>query len=250
MKRTTHTVNTARIGAAFYSVLLLTLGVAQAASASTVVTPNAFAATPGGTGYLMPNFSGFNRYQQVFASSEFGALSRPELITSIAIRQLGTNTSPVSSSFSNVLISLSTTPDSPDALSTTFAANQGSDLTIVHNGPLTFSGGSHSGVQPFDISFGLTAPFLYNPAAGNLLLDVQYISGETQDIWSADGVFAAGDSVSRIFAQGANAATGSADTFGWVAEFNASPAPVPVPAAVWLLGSAIGGLGFVRRRFF
>ena len=30
--------------------------------------------------------------------------------------------------------------------------------------------------------------------------------------------------------------------------FFASPAPVPVPTAVWLFGSALGGFGFVRRR--
>ena len=36
----------------------------------------------------------------------------------------------------------------------------------------------------------------------------------------------------------------SSGTHGFVA----SPVPVPLPAAVWLLGTTLGGLGFVRRR--
>ena len=39
-----------------------------------------------------------------------------------------------------------------------------------------------------------------------------------------------------------------ADATGAVLVDNVSIAPVPIPAAIWLLGSALGGLGFTRRR--
>ena len=77
---------------------------------------------------------------------------------------------------SNVSIFLMTTANGPDALSTNFADNEGIDKTLVHSGPLSLSSaniGSAGGPKAFDIVINLTTAFLYNPALGNLLLEVQ-----------------------------------------------------------------------------
>lgn len=225
---------------------------ALSAQAVVIVAPNSFAAAAGPTGNCIPGTGclGQDRYQQVFASSQFAALSGPELITQIAFRRdEGSTPSPFSHIFSNLAIRLSTTSAAPDGLSPTFAANQGADITVVRSGALTLSSASSGSVgpQPFDIVIALTTPFLYAPSAGNLLLDWQNIGGESFGFGGVfyDAVFAT-DSVSRLFAGPSGATTGSADTVGLIAQFSTQPAQAPEPGTVALLG--LGLLAFGMRR--
>ena len=70
----------------------------------------------------------------------------------------------------------STTSRSVAGLSTTFAENLGTNNTLVFDGTLTWTTANLPGpgnTRQFDIVFPLTTPFLYDPAAGNLLLDIQ-----------------------------------------------------------------------------
>jgi hypothetical protein len=231
-------------------VALIALATANTAKAATVVVPNNLALTEGNLDNGFPfNLDVFEqssqRYQQVFAASNFASFSDPQLITQIAFRPDARMGNPFTSTISNILIELSTTGAAPDRLSTTFADNVGADRTTVFSGSLSLSSantGPANGPKDFDIVINLQNPFLYNPTLGNLLLDVSNFSGGRTTQFDAH--FMGGDSVARVFSLSGNVneATGSTDSLGLVAQFTLAPVPVPEPTSgMGLL--AIGTLG-------
>jgi hypothetical protein len=129
------------------------------------------------------------RYQQVYGSSDFG--SSPLMITGMDFTPAGT---PFSGTISNISIFLSTTAAPVDGLSTNLNSNLGADDTQIFGGSLTLSSAGVPGI--FDISIPFTTPFVYDPAAGNLLLDVQNFSGGSTGVFGAE--FVRGDTVSRL----------------------------------------------------
>src|ERR1700730_15812474 len=131
--------------------LACVLTLASSAQATLIVVPNSLAATEGNAFNCIPVTGCLNsfRYQQVFASSQFGALSSPAFITQIAFRNranVAPPSPPFSESFSDVVIGLSTTSAAQDGLSPTFSANRGGDFTVVHSGALTLSSASSGSV--------------------------------------------------------------------------------------------------------
>ena len=133
------------------------IAAAQSASASAIV----IGSRDGNTCY--PFSCGSNgEYQQIYLSSAFTA---PFSISSIAFAS-GSPYPNIAKSL-NVEIGLSTS--SAAALSNSYLANRGSNFTIVYSGSRTFVS---SGTDTFDLIFN-TSPFLYNPALGNLLLDIK-----------------------------------------------------------------------------
>jgi hypothetical protein len=100
------------------------------------------------------------------------------------------------------------------------------------------------------IQVPFTTPFFFNPAVGNLLLDVRVFLTSAFDGSPFDAVFRANDSVSRLWAQDVNAVTGHIDSLGLVTAFQtqAPVAPTPEPASAILLGTAVAGAIASRRR--
>lgn len=190
------------------------------------------------------------RYQQVFAASEFSALSGPELITQILFRPDGTTGYAFSSTLPNVQIDLSTTAKVPDGLSTVFANNGGGNDTVVFSGALALSSaftGPAGGPKDFDIIITLMTPFLYDPTAGNLLLDIRNFGGGRTT--NFDAQFGVGDSVSRLLANGVGDPTGFEDSLGLVTQFvTAAPNQVPEPSTFALVPLGLMLLGLARRR--
>jgi PEP-CTERM motif len=144
-----------------------------------------------------------------------------------------------------------TTTNAPDALSAVFANNEGADKMLVHSGSLSLSSadiGPTGGPKAFDIIVNLTTAFLYNPASGNLLLEVQNFSGGATTAFDGENAF--GDPVSRVVTldvNGVNDTTGNTDTFGLVTEFLAV-AVVPEPPSIALFGFAVLVFAAMRRR--
>jgi len=238
-------------------VALLAIGAVAPAQAATIVAPNNLASTEGNSSSAFPfdlGASSSQRYQQVFAASEFASLSGPQLLTQIAFRPDTIFGTAFSSTISNVEINLSTTNKTPDGLSTAFADNIGADNTTVFNGPLSLSSvdtGAEVGPKDFDIAINLPNPFLYNPAQGNLLLDVKNFTGESTTPFDAE--FSLGDPVSRVFAtgrDGVNASSGSADALGLVVQFTTTPTSVPEPTSVLgvLTFGALGAGSWLLRK--
>ena len=241
------------------AALTLFLGAAGQARAGLIVVPNANASVAGGTDNRFPFLvSGGMRYQQVFAASQFSTFGGAQLITEIDLRNGILVHEAFSSTISSIDISLSTTAKTPDGLSATFASNVGADNTQVYSGALTLSSTDAAGpgnTHVFDVRIILQTPFLYNPTLGNLLLDVDNISGANAAVGADyfDAVNTPGDSVSRVFgAEGApNATSGTADSLGLIAQFqfSAESPAVPEPATLTLLSvGAVSLVGYGWRR--
>jgi hypothetical protein len=220
----------------------------------TIVVPNSAAMTEGDGNNAWPfnrGDSSSQRYQQVFAASQFGGLpSGGGLISQIVFRPDAFFGNAFTSTLPDIQIDLSTTSAPDDGLSTTFANNVGSNDTVVFaRGPLTLSSaftGPPNGPKDFDIIITLTTPFFYNPANGNLLLDVRNFGGGSTTFF--DAVFQVGDGVSRVYSQNVNDATGTPDSIGLVTGFVI--VPEPGSAALLLVGGGtlLAWLGGCRRR--
>jgi len=179
------------------------------------------------------------RIQEVYAADLF-ALNGPILITEIRLRR-----DPAAATFqttnSSIRFVLSTTQKAPGALSLTFADNLSSDQTVVFDGSLVVSSLINkpaTGAMPFDIVIPLTQPFLYDPAAGNLLLDVlQSAPSSSPSIEASND---SNDSASRVFAYGASQDTAQySDTgadvleLGFVPETSSGCLPPPTDLVAW-----------------
>ena len=217
------------------------------AHAATVVAPSALTNTEGNSNNAFPFGTGQTaRYQQVFGSSEFSLFAGPQFITQIAFRPEGDPAfgGPFSATIPSIELHLSTTSAAPDALSTTLASNVGANDTVVFSGSLALSSnytGPSGGPKDFDIVINLQTPFLYNPALGNLLLDVKKFS-QFDGSGAYDAQNSTGDSISRVFKNDVTFTAGTADSFGLVTRFTTV---VPEPSVTSILLG--GGLLLCRR---
>jgi hypothetical protein len=212
-----------------------------------ITVPRGLIATdgPDNGGYpfnIEPFFLSSLRYLQLFPADEFTGV--PIAITGLAFRPDREHGGPFKSVLPNVQISLSTTSRQPDELRARFADNIGADETVVHTGPLLLSGsfsGPHRGPLAFDIVIPFTAPFLYDPRNGNLLLDVRNFSGGSTTQFDAyhDPAFRA----LRVFSDARLPETeGMSDWIAQTTQFQASP--TPEPGTLLLFGSCLAAYGF------
>lgn len=105
------------------------------------------------------------RWQQVYDDSFFGAV--PIRIASFGFfSRFGLETISYGSDFS---IRMSTTEREPGNLSSRFDDNIGADVKTVYEGPITLTaiGGQWTNIN-------LMTPFVFDPTAGNLLLEVSH----------------------------------------------------------------------------
>jgi hypothetical protein len=237
---------------------LLLLGAINPAHAitPTVVVPNGNAMVEGNSNNGYPFDLGqtglsSQRYQQVYAASQFSGIpSGGGLITQIIFRPDAFSGGAFTSTLPDMQIDLSTTSAPDDGLSTTYANNVGADDTVVFaRGPLTLSSaftGPPNGPKDFDIIITLTTPFFYNPANGNLLMDVRNFGGGSTTFF--DAAFTTGDGSSRVFNSDVNSGTGSTDTEALITGFTI--VPEPGSAALLLVGGGtlLGWFWGCRRR--
>jgi hypothetical protein len=155
-----------------YGCILITLGMIllgnfiQAASAQVIVVPSSLAQDEGNSNNGYPfNIERFGltsqRYQQVFAASEWASLSEPHLITHLRFRPDATQGAAFEATLADLQINLSTTSRTPDNLSAIFAENVGANDTVVFSGALPLSSaftGPAEGPKDFDIVMELQTP--------------------------------------------------------------------------------------------
>jgi len=149
--------------------------------------------------------------------------------------------------FDSVRIDLSTTSAAPGTLSTTFADNVGADDKTVFDSfvfmhaPVT---GPVGGPMDFTLTFSIT-PFIYNPSAGNLLMDVRAFE-------SSGGISAPLDAESgspftaHVDAPDTGATSGSTFATGLVTQFQFTAVPEPSTLVLFSLGALLVAVG-VRR---
>ncbi len=192
-------------------MLALTL-IPCAAFADTVVVPNQLAAADEVFG-AGPLGAANYRSQRLYGPGHF-----PEgialVITELRFRPDHVHGRAFTSTLENVQFNLSTSARDPNGVpSSTYANNIGADDTVVFSGALTLSSqftGPANGPKAFDIIIPLTTPFLYNPAAGSLLVDIRNYSGGA-NVSPLSGSSSSGDAASRVGASNIDSPTGGAD---------------------------------------
>src|SRR3954470_13937722 len=166
--------------AALAGLTLLSAALALAPSAEAagvdVVVPNASATTDTFNANAFPFHCGgaslsSQRYQQQYDAGEFPSAGA---ITTVSFRTDGAFGSAFGpTTLPGVTITLSTSTATMGAMSSTFADNVGSDVATVYSGDLVLSSAASGGPpHTFDVTIPLQHAFNYNPANGNLLLDV------------------------------------------------------------------------------
>ncbi len=202
---------------------------ALAAKASTVVVPNGLDAREGTGSSGILNQAG--REQTVYASSNFP--NGPISIQELRFRPNVTDYMPGSAfnaTIWDLQIALSTTSAQPGGLSPTFNDNTGTNAESVVSGAVTLFStftGPDGGPKDFDIIIPLNHPFTYNPAQGNLLVDIENFSGDATS--PVDAEYSTNGAASRVVSGSPISSTGVPDDDGDVLQIVYSQLAVTNP---------------------
>ncbi len=189
------------------------------AASAQLVHPNVYATTEGASNNAYPfrYSAGAGRYQQSHDASQFPG---PMLITEIAFRYRGDTT--VTAGSADFKLTLAYCATAWNAVGSSFAANIGANPTVVFDGLWSYPGfsGDPATPNPFTNRLKLTTPFAYNPAAGDLLIDIEMRQAST----TSSGSFAraASDTGSyRVYTNSGSttSTTGSVGNIGLIVEF-------------------------------
>jgi hypothetical protein len=182
------------------------------------------------------SFPGTSNYQQVYAS---GSFSGPIQINQIDFFNTENVTPGQGLDTGTFTFTLSYASSPSLNLSTNLASNIGADSTTVFSGSLPSIVGG-------ELTFSLATPFSYDPTLGNLLLTVtgnnliNPVTPTYLDAATANGLFSRAYDINGVFS--AN------DGVGLVTEFDGTPVNTPLPAALPLFATGLGGLGLLGWR--
>jgi hypothetical protein len=169
---------------AFLLTLLYILAATQLWGQS-IVAPNEFAEQDGDTSSTsISGNAGGTRIMYLYDASQFQSLSKPAYLTSFAWRP-DQNVGPSGPRTGTYKVFVSTTHQAPADFSTQFSDNIGEDNTLVFDGTFTQSTENKPGpgnTRQFDYVFSFTTPFLYDPSAGNLVVDLQIAEGSGEAV--------------------------------------------------------------------
>ena len=210
-----------------------------------IVVPNQFtnAEAPGVVGEAPTSYF----FQQVFDADQFAALpAGGARLQTIAWRMDGDFEGLNSYPAERFDITASVTSVSPDAMSEVFADNITGPRTALVEGPFNFTadGGDPGGPNPFTYRIDAVNPFVYDPAQGNLLLEVTAVNVPAAlfiDFLAEP--LPSTRQVSNVLEDPANPPLGGGLNPGGVVELTFVPEPTAMPLA--LLGC---GALLARRR--
>lgn len=215
----------------FLATLILTLNYGPASAGSIVIGGPAdmanafpFGGAVGGAG---------TRYQQSYSSSDF---TGP--ISIVGIDFLGGAGTLATSTYT---LYLSTITKGIDTLSNSdFDSNLGANNTL-------FASRDLSGAAPQTLSFN-GVPFLYDPASGNLLLDIAISPGGVSANGSGGGTYEKRDGTAiGIFSRYQNFGDGTLGS-GLVTQFDFSLAAVPEPSTFGFCFALTSAALYVTRK--
>ena len=216
-------------------------GIAQAppVTGDKLIVPTSVAGVAGGYGAGTLRAANL-RLQEVYGAANFPP-NAAFWITELRFRPDATFGGPFNTTVGNIQINLSTTTRAPGALSLVYANNIGTDEVVGYSGSIALSSqfisGTPGGPKDFDIVIPLTTPFLYDPGAGNLLLDVRNFSGSSAS--PVSGQNSSSDFASRVAGNTASASANGADSGIDALQIvfsTTNPPPRPPPPTVLLRG--------------
>jgi hypothetical protein len=219
-------------------LLAIVSGAPFSGQADSVVLPKQAENTPGNQAWDWG--AGIDaRWQQVFnAEVLVSAMPNGAWITGLAFRSDAGN---ATISFDSLGVRMSTTAVRAGPLERAFARNTGADETLVYaaNGVrwVLTGVGSFSAVVPF------STPFFYNPARGNLLMDVTFINPSAHVTVDADR----SQGVDMIWARGVPIPIqGEGGAQGVVTRIDFNPIPEPSTMVTLSAGVAILVAAWIR----
>lgn len=227
------------------------LSVASVAKADLIVVPNGNTTVEGNARLNTAPLNNASRYQQIFSASQFGNSTSPILITQLAFRPDATQASAFSNNISQLRLDLSTTSTTVAGLSSTLASNIGANNATVFNSAITLSSANLPGpgnTKLFDIVITLTTSFLYDPTAGNLLLDMRNFGSAFTGFVDAQGDSSGTITRLAFVDNDPNGTTGSVQAGGAVIEFGYVVVPVPSGVTLVLMAFVCGLSYQVYRR--
>ena len=214
------------------AILLLSAAIHGDAATITIGNTNGSNAFPFGTNTDgSAAYSG--EYQQIYSSTSF---SGPISISQLAFSSDSKDPASITYSFTLALGVTTRTPSSPGS---TYSGT----FTPVFSGALTAS--LTSTPSDFDLVITLTSPFIYNPALGNLLLDLNVTSaaGPNALFFSTES---SSSSFGRVFNASGTGASTEGPNRGLVTRVTGTT--VPEPSAFVLIAFALVWLGYFRIR--
>jgi hypothetical protein len=210
-----------------------------------IAVPNTYGGTEGNSRSAFPfALSGVTaRYQQVYDASQFSLATNGGWIYHLDFRPDGGSPS-FYATVTNVEIHFSTTLRSPDRLSPIFSENIGSNDTLVFSGSFALGSLGAASPQPWYFNVGLNEVtfskyFWYNPAVGNLLMDVRVY--ESASGGTLDAADTPGDGVSRVYAVPVDSTSGTTDSVGLVTLITMAPVP-SLTASISNLGTTTNSI--------
>jgi hypothetical protein len=198
------------------------------------VVPSNLGAVEGNTNNSIPFSSANSRYQQIYAASQFTAGG---IIEALRFRRNG-NSAAFTRTGIDIQINLGYAATTVAGASAVFANNIGGGYVTVYDGLLDLaSSGVVSTPNPFDVVIDVDDVFNYNPALGNLLLDIRVFSNSTAPAVFFDASNSAQQSSTTRISGGVNSALGvigfnTSDNapYGLVTRFDFA---APVPEEDW-----------------
>ena len=192
---------------------------------------------------LAPFSFGGSRYQQAYTNNQFPGADLGVggiWISNIAFR-VDAQGPGWQGTYSSVQIRLSTTQVQPTSLSPVFANNVGSDEMTV------FAGSWNGLASPdtFGLRFDFSQGFFYNPAEGNLLLDIQNFGNGIfpSRLDALQGIPQISSSVFSSFPS----SSGTVDALGLVTRLGGQIVPIPEPSTYALFALGAGAFLLLRK---
>ncbi len=175
------------------------------------------------------------RFQQFYLAADFiGPLPNGGYIKEIRFRADASGGSSLASVLSAIEVNLSYAPGF-GSISTTFEQNKGAQYTRVYSGDLSIPA---TAPGQFDMAIVLQTPFLYDPKAGNLMMDFTKGSAFNSGLVPLLDYTFRSVHTATVVGGRLNPSGNSADG-GYITQFTIEAVPEPASVALMLVGGVM-----------